>query len=147
MLKIKRDINQQDFKKCIDLYFVKSEWFSLTWSCESRQRDTTSSSWKSKLNKLAIKGLIMYKMGNWAWWVIRSVLLTQSRFMRIPREYLQTCPDNLRLGFLCVIWCCNATTESDSPQSKNRRGVAPFVSRSDPMSNTLLPEFTNADLH
>ena len=42
MLKIKWDINQQDLKT-VDLHFVKSEIFSLTWSCGSRQRDTTSS--------------------------------------------------------------------------------------------------------
>ena len=32
--------------------------FSLTWSCGSRQRDTTSSEWKFKLDNLAAKGLI-----------------------------------------------------------------------------------------
>ena len=31
--------------------------FILTWSCGSRQRDTTSSGWKFKLNNLAAKGL------------------------------------------------------------------------------------------
>ena len=36
MLKIKRNINQQYFK-IVDLHFVKSEYFSLTWSFESRQ--------------------------------------------------------------------------------------------------------------
>ena len=41
------------FVKC----HVKSEWFSLTWSCGSRQRDTTSSGWKFTLNNLAVKGL------------------------------------------------------------------------------------------
>ena len=41
----KRDINQQYFQ-IVDLHFVKSESFSLTRSCESRQRDTTSSVWK-----------------------------------------------------------------------------------------------------
>ena len=56
MLKIKCDINQQDLKRA-DLHFVKSEWFSLTWSCGSRKRDTTSSGWKFKLNNLAVKGL------------------------------------------------------------------------------------------
>ena len=56
MLKIKCDINQQDLKR-VDLHFVKSEWFLLTWSCGSRQRDTTSSGWKFKLNNLAVKGL------------------------------------------------------------------------------------------
>ena len=56
MLKIKCDINQQDLKR-VDLYFGKSEYFSLTWSCGSRQRDTTSSGWKFKLNNLAVKGL------------------------------------------------------------------------------------------
>ena len=29
--------------------------FSLTWSCGSRQRDTTSSKWKFRLNNLAVK--------------------------------------------------------------------------------------------
>ena len=56
MLKIKCDINQQDLKR-VDLHFVKSEGFSLTWRCGSRQRDTTSSGWKFKLNDLAVKGL------------------------------------------------------------------------------------------
>ena len=59
MLKMKCDINQQDLKT-VDLHFVKSEWFSLTWSCGSRQRDTTSSGWKFKLNNLAVKGLTLY---------------------------------------------------------------------------------------
>ena len=44
MFKIKCDINQQDMKT-VDLHFVKSEQFSLTWSSGSRQRDTTSSEW------------------------------------------------------------------------------------------------------
>ena len=56
MLKVKCDINQQDLKR-VDLHFVKSEIFSLNWSCGSRQRDTTSSGWKLKLNNLAVKGL------------------------------------------------------------------------------------------
>ena len=43
--------------KIIDLHCVKSEWFSSTWSCGSRQRDTTSCGWKLQLNTLAIKGL------------------------------------------------------------------------------------------
>ena len=51
MLKIKRDINEQDFKT-VDLHFVQ---FLSTWSCVSRQRDTTSSWWKFKLNNLALK--------------------------------------------------------------------------------------------
>ena len=54
MVMIKRDINQQYFKS-IDLYFFKSEYFSLTLTCESRQRDTTSSGWKFQLNNLAVK--------------------------------------------------------------------------------------------
>ena len=58
---IKRDINQQKLKLA-DLHFVKSEQFSLTWSCESRQRDTTSRGWKFQLNNLAAKGLIMSEM-------------------------------------------------------------------------------------
>ena len=57
MLKIKCDINQQ-YLKTVDLHFVKSEYFSLTWSCGSRQRDTTSSGWK-RLNNLAVKGLML----------------------------------------------------------------------------------------
>ena len=57
MLKIKCDINQQ-YLKTVDLHFVKSELFSLTWSCGSRQRDTTSSGWKFRLNNLAVKGLM-----------------------------------------------------------------------------------------
>ena len=56
MLKIKSYINQQDLK-FVDLHFVKSEQFSLTWSCGSRQRDTTSIEWKFQLNNLAAKGL------------------------------------------------------------------------------------------
>ena len=55
-LKIKRDTNQHDFK-IADLRSVNSELFSLTWSCESRQRETTSSGWKFQLNNLAVKGL------------------------------------------------------------------------------------------
>ena len=58
MTKIKCDINQQDLKR-VDLHFVKSEEFSLTWSCGSRQRDTTSSEWKFRLNILAVKGLMV----------------------------------------------------------------------------------------
>ena len=42
MVKIKGDMNQQDFK-IIDHHFVKSENCPLTWICESHQRDTTSS--------------------------------------------------------------------------------------------------------
>ena len=56
MVKIKYDINQQ-YLKTVDLHFVKSEIFSLTWSCGSRQRDTISSGWKFRLNNLAVKGL------------------------------------------------------------------------------------------
>ena len=51
-LKIKRDINRQNLK-IVDLHLVKSEIFSLTWSCGSGQRDTTSSGWKFQLNILA----------------------------------------------------------------------------------------------
>ena len=36
MLKIKCDINQQDLK-IVDLHFVKSEWFSLSWSWRETQ--------------------------------------------------------------------------------------------------------------
>ena len=56
MLKIECDINQQ-YLKTVDLHFVKYEYLSLTWSCGSRKRDTTSSGWKLKLNNLAAKGL------------------------------------------------------------------------------------------
>ena len=45
MLKIKREINQQDFR-IVDLHFVKSEWVSLTWN-----------EWVN----LVVKGLIDYK--------------------------------------------------------------------------------------
>ena len=55
-LKLWRDIDQTYFK-IVDLHFVKSEQFSLTWICGSRQRDTTSSGWKFELNFLAIMGL------------------------------------------------------------------------------------------
>ena len=55
MLKIKCDINQQ-YLKTVDLHFVKSELFSLTWSCGTRQRNTTSSGWKFRLNNLAVRG-------------------------------------------------------------------------------------------
>ena len=44
--------------KTVDLHFVKSESFSLTWSCGTRQRDTTSSGWKFSLNNLAVKGVV-----------------------------------------------------------------------------------------
>ena len=57
MLKIKRDTNQQDLK-IVDLHFVKSKYFSLTWRCGSHERDTASSGWIFKLNNLAVKGLI-----------------------------------------------------------------------------------------
>ena len=60
MLTIKCDPNQQDSIR-IDLHFVKSEYFPLTWSCGSRQRDTTSSGWKFKMNNLAVKWLIRCK--------------------------------------------------------------------------------------
>ena len=56
MLKMKRDINQE-YIKIVDLHFVKPEFFSLTRSCESRQRDTASSGWKFQLNNLAFKEL------------------------------------------------------------------------------------------
>ena len=58
MVMIKCDINQQ-YLKTVDRHFVKSEYFSLTWSCGSRQRDTILSGWKFRLNNLAVKGLIM----------------------------------------------------------------------------------------
>ena len=61
MLKIKYDINQQ-YSKTIDLHVVKSESFSLTWSCGSRQRDTISSRWKFGLNNLAVKGLTTWDL-------------------------------------------------------------------------------------
>ena len=54
MLKIKRDINQQDLK-IVTLHFDKSEYFSLTWSCGSRQRDATSSERKLILNNFAVE--------------------------------------------------------------------------------------------
>ena len=50
MLKIKCDINQQ-YLKTVDLHIVKSEEFSLTWSCGSRQRDTTSSGEKIQIEE------------------------------------------------------------------------------------------------
>ena len=53
MLKIKRDINQEDWEIC-NLHFEKSEYFSLIWSCESRQRDTTFSEWKFKWSNLGV---------------------------------------------------------------------------------------------
>ena len=56
MLKIKCDINQQ-YLKTVDLHIFKSEYFLLTWSFGSRQRDTTSSGSKFKLNNLAVKGI------------------------------------------------------------------------------------------
>ena len=64
MLKIKCDINQQDLKR-VDLHFVKSDKFLLTWSCGSRQRDTTSSGWKFKLNNLAVKRLKSARHRRW----------------------------------------------------------------------------------
>ena len=39
MLMIKGDINEL-YLKIVDLHFVKSEYFLLTWSCGSRQRDS-----------------------------------------------------------------------------------------------------------
>ena len=57
MLNVKSDINQQDFK-IVDLNCVKSEFSALTWSCESRQRDTTSSGKKFKLNNVLVQGII-----------------------------------------------------------------------------------------
>ena len=36
-----------------------AEYFSLTWNCESRQRDTTSSGWKFKLDNLAVTELTL----------------------------------------------------------------------------------------
>ena len=62
MLMIKRDINQQDFK-IVDLHFVKSEFFLLTWYYGSRQRDTTSIGWKFQLNNLAVIGLTLVLLG------------------------------------------------------------------------------------
>ena len=59
MLKIKCDIDQQ-YLKTVDLYCVKSEQFSLPWSCGSRQLDTTSSGWKCRLNNLAVKLLMPF---------------------------------------------------------------------------------------
>ena len=56
MFKIKYDIDQQ-YLETADLHLVKSEIFSLTWSCGSRQRDTISSGWKFRLNNLAVKEL------------------------------------------------------------------------------------------
>ena len=53
MLKIKRDINQQDLK-IFNLHVVQSDYFSLTWSCGSRQQYTTSSGWKFQLNNFAV---------------------------------------------------------------------------------------------
>ena len=53
MFKIKRDINQQDFK-IVTLYFVKSEQSSC---CGSWQRNTTSSGKKVKLNNLTVERL------------------------------------------------------------------------------------------
>ena len=60
MLKNKCDINQQDLKR-VTLHFAKSESFSLTWSCGSRQRDTASSGWKFELNNLAVGGYFLHK--------------------------------------------------------------------------------------
>ena len=55
-LKIKRGINQQNFK-IIDLDIFKSKQFSPTWSCGSRQRDTASSWWKFQfINAERIRG-------------------------------------------------------------------------------------------
>ena len=55
MLEIKRYLNQQDFK-IVDLHFVKSKNFLLTWNFDSCQSETTSSGWKLQLNNLAVKG-------------------------------------------------------------------------------------------
>ena len=48
----------QQHLKIIVLQFDKFEWFSLTWSCESRQRDTASSGWEFQLKNVPLKGLI-----------------------------------------------------------------------------------------
>ena len=49
--------NQQDLNT-IGLHFDKSIYFTLTWSCASRQQDTVLSGWKLQLNNLALQGLI-----------------------------------------------------------------------------------------
>ena len=56
MLKMNRNINQQDLK-IVDLHFAKCDTFSLTWSCESGQRDTASNGREFKFTKLDVKGL------------------------------------------------------------------------------------------
>ena len=56
----KRDINQQ----YQNLFFSQIWIISLTWSCESRQRDTTSNGWKFQLNNLAVKELMCKRVVN-----------------------------------------------------------------------------------
>ena len=46
-------------KRTTDGLTDRCEW-GITWSCGSRQRDTTSSGWTFQLNNLAVKGLIFY---------------------------------------------------------------------------------------
>ena len=43
--------------RIVDFHVVRLGKFSLTWSCGSRQRDTTSSGWKFRFLNLAVKGL------------------------------------------------------------------------------------------
>ena len=52
--------HQSAIFETVDRHFVKSEIFSLTWSCGSRQRDTTSSGWKFRLNNLVVEGLMLW---------------------------------------------------------------------------------------
>ena len=79
MLKIKCDINQP-YLKTVHLHFVKSEWFSLTWSCGSRQRDTTSSGWKFRLKNLAVQRL-RFTQRRRQWRNIKSALVERLVFV------------------------------------------------------------------
>ena len=54
MIKTKRDIDQKDFK-IVDFHFC---------SCESRQRNATSSGRKFQLNNLAVTGLNRQKLNS-----------------------------------------------------------------------------------
>ena len=93
MLNIKRDINVQDFK-IVDPYFGKSEYFLLTWSCATRQRDSTSSGWKFQLNNFKgqrVKELKKYTVSSPRMQIRASIVfysnqskgVIQSRYLRI----------------------------------------------------------------
>ena len=78
MLKIKSDINQQ----IVDLHFVKSEEFSFTWICGSRQRDTTLSEWKFQLNNFAVKGWMTSHTTTSHYWPWQKIHVAEDIMLR-----------------------------------------------------------------